>query len=126
MARMKAQDFPPWTQTFVEEVSIVLDRFHRDNHTWCLTHMPEVDPLQPANTELLANTNTEACEQLNSWISGRTASGLEMTGGHFAVYWWALFDTHNEWLDHQAKCKRRRFASGGQGRDPDKPNMRNK
>ena len=88
--------------------------------------MPEVDPLQPENAKLLANKNTEAAEQLNSWMSGRTASGLEMTRGHFAVYWWALFDAHNEWLEGKAACSRRHFASSGQGRDPDKPKMRKK
>ena len=66
MARMKAEACPPWTQSLAQELQFVSDRFHRDNHTWCLNHMSEVDPLQPKNAKLLANKNTEAAEQLNS------------------------------------------------------------
>ena len=73
---------------------------------------------QPGNAELLAAKNTQAREQLNSWISGRTSSGLEMTQGHFSVYWWALFDSHNELLEDGAACMRRRFAKGRHGSRP--------
>ena len=44
LARVKETQYLPWTKSFVEEVRMVLDRFHRDNHTWCLNNMPEVDP----------------------------------------------------------------------------------
>eukprot|EP00959_Pyramimonas_sp_CCMP1952_P441223 9236971-Pyramimonas_sp.AAC.1 len=71
--------------------------------------MPEVDPLRPENEKLLEGKNTEACEQLNSWISGRTRNGLEMTRGHFQMHWWILFDAHNQWLEREAACKRRRL-----------------
>eukprot|EP00959_Pyramimonas_sp_CCMP1952_P096155 2010144-Pyramimonas_sp.AAC.2 len=74
--------------------------------------MPEVDPLRPDNAKLLDKKNTEACEQLNSWISGRTRSGLEMTRGHFQMHWWILFDAHNQWLEREAACERRRCEAG--------------
>ncbi|CAK0800291.1 unnamed protein product, partial [Prorocentrum cordatum] len=112
LARAKETQFLPWTKSFVEEVRMVLDRFHRDNHTWCLNNMPEVDPLRPDNAKLLDKKNTEACEQLNSWISGRTRSGLEMTRGHFQMHWWILFDAHNQWLEREAACERRRCEAG--------------
>ena len=32
---------------------MVLDRFHRDNRTWRLNDLPEVDPLMPQNAKLL-------------------------------------------------------------------------
>lgn len=124
LARSKAQDCLPWTQSFVEEIRIVLDRFHRDNHTWCLANLPEVDPSIEENADLLQDRNTEACEQLNSWISGRTHCVLEMTRGHFQLFWWILFDAHNRWLEEEAECKRRRYARGGLKHDPDKPKHR--
>ena len=124
VARAKEGACLPWTRTLVQELVFVLDRFHRDNHTWCLQHMPEVDPLTPANAKLLESRNTEACEQLNSWINVRTSSGLEMTRSRFHVYWWVLFDGHNTWLQRQADAKRRRYAAGGMRRDPDIPRHR--
>ena len=104
---------------------MVLDNFHRSKHTWCLERMPEVDPTTTENKDILEAKNTEACEQLNSWISGRTSSGLEMTRGHFLIYWWALFDAHNEWLEKLASCLRRRYARGGMAHDPDQPRSHN-
>ena len=120
LARVVAGECKPWSESFVHLPKFVLDRFHRDNHTWCLNNMPEVDPLAPCNADLLESQNTEACEELNSWISGRTSSVLEMTRGHFEVYWWTMFKEHNDWLCQQAECKRRRYARGGLARDPDK------
>ncbi|CAK0826263.1 unnamed protein product [Prorocentrum cordatum] len=112
LARVKETQYLPWTKSFVEEVRMVLDRFHRDNHTWCLNNMPEVDPLRPDNAKLLEKKNTEACEQLNSWISGRARNGLEMTRGHFQMHWWILFDARNQWLEREAACERRRCEAG--------------
>ena len=62
LAKVKAEELLPWTRTLVDEVRMVLDGFHRDNHTWCLANMPEVDPKQPDNAAVLATKNTEACE----------------------------------------------------------------
>ncbi|CAK0873892.1 unnamed protein product, partial [Prorocentrum cordatum] len=87
MARVKKDDCLPWTKSLAEEVRIVLDGFHRDNHTWCLNALPEVDPLQPVNAKFLESKNTEACEQLNAWISPRTRVCLEMTRAHFQLHW---------------------------------------
>lgn len=89
LARAKAHAAEPWSLDFVNHVIMVLDRFHRQNHTWCLENMPEVDPKDPRNEKFLAGKNTEACEELNSWISRRTGSCLEMTQGRFPIYWWA-------------------------------------
>ena len=110
---------PPWTSEFADAVKVVLDNFHRDNHTWCLEHLPEVDPGSACNVSLLEGKNTEACEQLNSWISGHTASCLEMRPGVFGLYWWALLSEHNAWIEWQAACRRRRFRSGLTKYDPD-------
>ncbi|CAK0804109.1 unnamed protein product, partial [Prorocentrum cordatum] len=79
MARVKKDGFLPWTKSLAEEVRIILDGFHRDNHAWCLNALREVDPLQPANVKFLALKNTEACEQFSAWISPRTRMCLEMT-----------------------------------------------
>ena len=46
--------------------------------------------------------------------------------GHFATYWWTLFDSHNDWLEEGAACKRRRYATGSMAHDPDKPKPRQK
>ena len=81
-----------------------MDGFHKANHVWCLNHLPEVNPDTEENAQLLAGKNTEACEQLNSWINERTAPAREMTPGHFGVYWWALFTEHNNWLGQQASA----------------------
>ena len=120
-ARLKEAEHLPWTRSLVQEITFVLDRFHRDNHTWCLDAMPEVDPETPDNAKLLEARNTEACEEMNAWISGRTGSMLEFTQGHAQIYWWALFHAQNEWLERQADAKRRRFSRGGLKHDPDIP-----
>ena len=80
----------PLTQEYIQQVSMFLDRFHKDNHTWCLTHMPEVNPENADIANLIQNRNTEACEQLNSWISHHTLSSLEMAPGAFGIYWWSI------------------------------------
>ena len=121
MARARQDGRPPWSQTFARDIAIVLDNFHRGNHTWCLAHLPEVDPEQPRNAALMSDKNTEACEQLNSWISLRTRASLELPPGRFLIYWWTLFVAHNAWVESQHAAKRRRFARGGVKQDPDKP-----
>ena len=74
--------------------------------------MPEIDLDAPANQELLAGRNTQACEQLNAWISEHTRASREMGHGHFYVYWNVLFHTHNRWLMEQAAARRRRVDGG--------------
>ena len=78
---------------------MVLDRFHRRNHMWCLEHMPEVDPQSACNEKFVAEKNTESCEQLNLSIAGRTKSVLEATPGRFAMFWGTLLIEHKEHLD---------------------------
>ena len=121
LAREKRRACLPSTEEFVSRVSFMLDRFHRQNHTWCLSHMPEVDPHNPANERFVRNRNTEACEQLNLWIAGRTRVALELTRGRFVVYWWVLFGEHKEWLEREAVALRRRCSRGGLARNPDMP-----
>ena len=116
MARVKKNDFLPWTKSLAEEVRIVLDGFHRDNHTWCLNALPEVDPLHPANEKFLASKNTEACEQLNSWISPRTRMCLEMTRAHFQLHWWISWLTRRSRQDPRGSRDSRASAAAGRGR----------
>ena len=121
LARARRQERPPLTVQFADDLAFILDNFHRGNHTWCLENLKEVDPQSSENQRLMADKNTEACEQLNSWISGRTRSGLDMPPGRFMVYWWTLLSDHNDWLESEALCLRRRYARGGMRHDPDVP-----
>ena len=85
--------------------------------------LEESSPDKPGHTAKCGaaeKQNTEACEQLNSWITGRTKSSLEMPPGRFAIYWRTLFQQHNVWLEAEADCLRRRFAKGKMQHDPDK------
>ena len=72
---------PPWTSEFAENVNMVLDNFHKGNHTWCLANLPEVNPDTETNAKLLHGKNTEACEQLSSWITRHTGLCLVCIGG---------------------------------------------
>ena len=72
----------------------------------------QVDPDHPDNAPLLQFRNSESCEQLNAWISGRTAAALNLTGARFGAYWHALFAEHNEWLEQCSAARRRRFQAG--------------
>ena len=100
VAQGKKNSFPPLTEQ-VAGLKYLLDGFHRDNHVWCLQHMPHVDPERPENQEWRRHTNSEAAEQLNSWISGRAVAATEMTYARYFVYWHALFREHNAWLVRQ-------------------------
>lgn len=115
----KKDSRPPWSTRFAE-IGLVLDHFHKRNHTWCLANLPQTNPDAPENVKLLKNKNTEACEQLNSWITARTKSSLEMPPGRFTIYWRTLFQQHNVWLEAEADCLRKRFAKGKMQHDPDK------
>eukprot|EP00972_Heterocapsa_arctica_P083062 12238549-Heterocapsa_arctica.AAC.1 len=73
--------------------------------------MPEVSPDTDEVAGLLQEQNTQACEQLNAWISRHTLSGLEMPPGKFYIYWWALFAEHNAWLEKQGSRERRQIPA---------------
>ncbi|CAE7234455.1 unnamed protein product [Symbiodinium sp. CCMP2456] len=109
------------SRSFASDLAIVLDNFHRDNHKWCLQHLPEVDPKHPDNTGLLAGKNTQACEQLNSWITHRTKSSLDMPPGRFQVFWWTILLEHNAWIQEEAAAARRRAAR--RAKDPSSPSV---
>ena len=49
--------------------------------------MPEVDPEREENMHLVEDVNTQAAEELNSWINERTLPAAEMTFAHYHVYW---------------------------------------
>ena len=89
-----------------------------------MKHLPQVNPDEGRNKQLLANKNTEACEQLNSWITAPTKSSVEMPPGRFAIYWWTLLQRHNAWLDTESACLRRRFLLGKMKHNPDKTKQR--
>lgn len=84
----------------------------------------QVDPNHVTNAWLLEHRNSESCEQLNAWISGRTAAALNLSAARFGTYWNICFAEHNEWLVRCAEAKRRRFEAGVLKRDPDKPQPR--
>ena len=107
-ARQQRAGRPPFTGQFVDEILFFLDKFHKDNHTWCLKNMPEVNPESPEVAALIQHRNTEACEQLNAWISCHTLSALEMQPGAFAIYWWSLFEEHNAWVRRLAQANERK------------------
>eukprot|EP00973_Karenia_brevis_P091650 12408507-Karenia_brevis.AAC.1 len=65
--------------------------------------------------------NSEACEQLNAWISKRSHTALERTHGRYLLFWWILFIEHKEDLEEQAAALRRRYARGGMKHNPDVP-----
>ena len=120
VARAKADLFPPLTQE-IASLRFLLDGLHRDNHTWCLENLPEVDPEREENLKHREGFNTIACEEYNSWINERTLPATEMTAAHDNIYWWSLFHDHNQWLEEQAAAKRRRYARGNMTHDPDIP-----
>ena len=126
MARERQNDCLPWSLEFVRDVAIVLDNFHRNNHTWCLKTSPEVDPQKESNERFVDGKNTVACEQLNSWTSLRTRTNVEFPPGRFLIYWWTLLASHNGWIERKAASMRRRYARGGLRYDPDKTKVRSK
>ena len=89
-----------------------------------LTSLPEVNPDTETNAKLLHGKNTEACEQLSSWINRHTGLCLETRPGVFGVYWWAMLSEHNAWVEWQAGCRRRRFLAGRRIHDPGMPRRR--
>ena len=118
MARAKRHCYPPLTEIFAE-LTILLDQFHRDNHSWCLQHLPEVDCRRPEAKQYTDGVDTQACEQLNSFISDCTTPALEMTQGRYFLWWTALFRLKNAWALSERSKARARFARGYMKHDPD-------
>jgi hypothetical protein len=123
LVRAKAHLHPPLTEALAM-IRFLLDGLHRDNHTWCLQNLPEVDPEREENLHFREDFNTQAAEEYNSWINERTLAAAEMTGAHYNIYWWSLFNDHNTWLEQQASAFRRRYARGHMANDPDRPRHR--
>ena len=123
VARAKSQMFLPRTERLAK-IPIILDDFHRNNHTWCLREMPEVDCKRPENLKYVQNVNSQACEQFHSFMTEHTPSALEMSRGRYAVYWWALCDLKNmRQLEERVK-NRKRFVRGYMQHNPDVPRSR--
>ena len=95
LARAKKDLHPPLTTVF-SSLKILLDQFHRNNHVWCLENLLEVDCQSAANRDFVDGVNSQACEEMNSFINDRTVPSLEMTKGRYYVYWYALFRLKNE------------------------------
>jgi hypothetical protein len=108
------------------ETSFLLDRFHRNNHVWCLTHVPEVDPERPENADLKAGVNSQVAEEYFSWMDSRALAAREMTFARNNLYWWSLFHERNSWLDVQNQAARRRYARGHVSKNPDIPQTSSK
>ena len=119
LARSKKNMFPPLTTAFAS-LKILLDQFHRDNHVWSLKNLPEVDCQSEANEQWVDGVNSQACEEMNSFINYRTVPSLEMTKGRYYVYWYALFRLKNERTMEERALARQRFSRGYILQDPDK------
>ena len=118
VARAKQDLYPPYTDLFAQ-LKILLDQFHRNNHVWCLKNLPEVDCQSEANKQWVDGVNSQACEEMNSFINDRTVPSLEMTKGRYYVYWYALFRLKNERTTDQRGYARQRFRRGHMRQDPD-------
>ena len=119
VARAKQHLFPPYTDLSAQ-LKILLDQFHRNNHVWCLKNLPEVDCQSEPNKKWVDGVNSQACEDMNSFINDRTVPSLEMTKGLYYVYWYALFRLKNERTTEQRALARQRFVRGHIRQDPDK------
>ena len=123
MARSKRACFPPLTENFADMV-ILLDQLHRDNHEWCLTHLPEVDCRRPEVSRYTVGVDTQACEQFNDFVNDLTPPAREMTAGRYWVYWSAIFRLKNNWQLRQRGDLRQRYARGYMKQNPDVPRQR--
>lgn len=120
VARSKRDQCPPWTQT-IADTPILLDALHRNNHSWCLVNLPEVDCQRPENKHLVEGANTQVCEEFNRFLADHTPSALEMTRGRYHVYWWSLFRAKNARLLAERDKLRARFRRGFMHQSPDEP-----
>lgn len=119
LVRSKKDMCPPMTD-MLAKIKILLDQVHRDNHVWCLENLPEVDCKSAANEEFVDGVNTQACEEMNSFINDHTVASLEMTKGRYYIYWYALFRMKNARTLAERRLARQRFARGFAKQDPDK------
>ena len=119
VARAKRSCYPPLTELFAD-IKILLDKLHRGNHTWCLENLPEVDCCRPEMKQYTDGVDTQACEQLNSFISDCTPPALEMKQGRYLVWWSSLFRLKNDRTFSEREKARARFARGHMKNDPDK------
>jgi len=118
VALAKRQCFPPLTELFAT-LAIILDGLHRDNHKWCLKNLPQVDCKSDENQRFTKGVDSQACEQLNSFISDRTPPSLEMTQGRFLLWWNIIFRLRNARILSERAKLRARFARGYIKHDPD-------
>ena len=81
--------------------------------------LSEVDCQSEANEQWVDGVNSQACEEMNSFINDRTVPSLEMTKGRYYVYWYALFRLKNERTTEQRGYARQRFRRGHIRQDPD-------
>ena len=104
--RRRKDACPPWSQ-LVAELPIILDRFHGDNHVWCLRELPAVDPFTERSEALLAGVQLEdACEQCNAFVTPRAhpLHPKEFNQGEYVAFWRQLFMARNRHLVRQAAC----------------------
>ena len=118
VARAKRGCYLPLTEYFAE-LTILLDKLHRDNHTWCLEHLPEVDCRRPEVSRFTDGVDTQACEQFNSFIQDLTPPALEMTEGRYWIWWSAIFRLKNQWTLSERSKLRARYARGHMKHNPD-------
>ena len=120
VARAKRHCHPPLTETLAQ-TKFCLDAFHRNNHVWCLQHLPEVDPQTAENQTVMSGINSQACEEYNCFLTNHTPVALEMTGGRYHIYYWTLARLKNDRLLSERAKLRARFARGFMQQDPDVP-----
>ena len=77
----------------------MLDIWHVHNHSQCLA-LPDgarrLDPRHEANKEKASAVNTEACEQVFSFLDRITYVSMNMGPGHFAIVLYLIFDMENQ------------------------------
>ena len=120
LTRAKRHCYLPLTETLAQ-TKFCLDAFHRNNHVWCLQHLPEVDPQAPNNQTFMSGINSQACEEYNCFLTNHTPVALEMTGGRYHIYYWTLARLKNDRLLSERAKLRARFARGFMQQDPDVP-----
>ena len=73
-------------------LKILLDELRRNIDVWCLKNLPEVDCQREANQQWVDDANSQACEDMNSFINDRTVPSLELTKGRISVFGMHCFD----------------------------------
>ena len=80
VAGAKQQLYPLYTELFAQ-LRTLLDKPHRNNHFWCLKNLAEVECQSESNKQWVGGVNSQACEDMNSFINDRMVPSLEMTKG---------------------------------------------